>query len=77
MRLSTIMLLIIPLVVLLGSYVFLPLNQQIVSIDFLFLDIDIKAGVLVVFSFLFGTFIAFALELLNFFRVKDKNKENK
>ena len=65
------------MVVLLGSYVFLQLNQQIVSVDFLFLDIDIKAGSLVVFSFLFGTFLAFVLELLNFFRVKDKNKENK
>jgi len=75
MRLSTLMLLIIPVVILAGSYIFLQLNQQIISIDFLFLNLEIKKGTLVIFSFLFGTFLALILELLNYFRNKKIENE--
>lgn len=75
MRLSTLMLLIIPVVILAGSYIFLQLNQQIISIDFLFLNLEIKKGTLVIFSFLFGTFLTLILELLNYFRNKKIENE--
>ena len=48
------------------SYVFLTLNEKIISLDLLFLDLDIEIGQVILLSILIGILIAIFLEILLF-----------
>ena len=71
MKLSSLFALILPAIILLACYIFIQLNQNIISIDLLFIDLEAKAGLVVIFSFIFGTFIALILELINHSRKRN------
>lgn len=73
MGLSTILLLIV--IVLLGiySFVLLALNKTVVHLDFLFLELDLQLGYLILISILLGVLITIVLEII-FFSSKSKNK---
>ena len=77
MKLSTLMLLIVPLATVLLSYILIQLNPEIIPIDLLFFDIEIRIGILVTFSFLLGTLFALLLEFINYFRVNNLKNKNK
>ena len=74
MSLSTILFLISIIILAIYSYVFLALNQNIVSVDLLFLDVDIGIGQIILLSTLIGILIAIFLEIL-FFSGKRRKKD--
>ena len=74
MGLSTILFLISIIILAIYSYVFLALNQNIVSVDLLFLDVDIGIGQIILLSTLIGILIAIFLEIL-FFSGKRRKKD--
>ena len=76
MKLSSLFALILPAIILLSCYIFIQLNQNVISIDLLFIDLEAKAGLVVIFSFIFGIFITLILELINHLR-KRKILKNK
>ena len=76
MKLSSLFALILPAIILLACYIFIQLNQNVISIDLLFIDLEAKAGLVVIFSFIFGIFITLILELINHLR-KRKILKNK
>ena len=76
MKLSSLMLLIFPVATLLVCYILIQLNPEIILVDLLFVELEIKKGILVVFSFLLGTFFALLLELINYLKLsKSKTKK--
>ncbi len=74
MGLSTILFLISIIILAIYSYAFLALNQNIVSVDLLFLDLDIGLGQIILLSTLMGILIAIFLEIL-FFSGKRRKKD--
>ena len=76
MKLSSLFILILPAIVLLACYIFIQLNQNVIAIDLLFIDLEVKAGLVVIFSFISGIFIALIFELINHLRIRkiSKNK---
>ena len=71
MRWSSLLLIILSILVILSAYLIINLNSDVVSFDFLFSDIQISLGVLLISFFLLGFFIFLILELIYF------NKKNK
>jgi len=74
MGLSTILFLISIIILAIYSYAFLTLNQNIVSVDLLFLDLDIGLGQIILLSTLIGILITIFLEII-FFSGKRKKKD--
>ena len=74
MGLSTILFLISIIILAIYSYAFLTLNQNIVSVDLLFLDLDIGLGQIILLSTLIGILITIFLEII-FFSSKRKKKD--
>ena len=72
MRWSSLLLIILSVLVILSAYLIINLNSDIVSFDFLFSDIQISLGVLLISFFLLGFFIFLILELIYFSK---KNKD--
>ena len=72
MRWSSLLLIILSILVILSAYLIINLNSDIVSFDFLFSDIQISLGVLLISFFLLGFFIFLILELIYFSK---KNKD--
>ena len=75
MDLSTILFLLFIILLAIYSYAFLTLNEKIVSIDLLFLDLDIEIGQIILFSTLIGILIAIISEIL-FFSFKRRKKDD-
>ena len=75
MGFSSILLLI--LVILLGicSFALLQLNETIVSLDLLFLELDLQLGYLILLSTLLGILISLILEIIYFSSKKKNNDE--
>lgn len=73
MRWSSLLLIILSILVILSAYLIINLNSDIVSFDFLFSDIQISLGVLLISFFLLGFFIFLILELI-YFNKKDKDE---
>ena len=74
MGLSTILFLISIIILTIYSYIFLSLNQNIVSLDLLFFDLDIGLGQIILLSTLIGILITIFLEIL-FFSGKRKKRD--
>ena len=75
MSLSTILFLISIIILTIYSYAFLTLNQNIVSVDLLFLDLDIGLGQIILLSTLIGILITIFLEII-FFSGKRRKKDD-
>ena len=74
MGLSTILFLISIIILAIYSYAFLTLNQNIVSVDLLFLDLDIGLGQIILLSTLIGILMTIFLEII-FFSGKRKKRD--
>ena len=74
MGLSTILFLISIIILAIYSYVLLALNENIVTVDLLFFNLDIGLGQIILLSTLIGILIAIFLELL-FFSGKRRKKD--
>ncbi len=72
MRWSSLLLIILSILVILSAYLIINLNSDVVSFDFLFSDIQVSLGILLISFFLFGFFIFLILELIYFSK---KNKD--
>ncbi len=72
MRWSSLLLIILSILVILSAYLIINLNSDVVSFDFLFSDIQVSLGVLLISFFLLGFFIFLILELIYFSK---KNKD--
>jgi len=74
MRVNTLILtLSFSLVLLMGFFVY-KLNNHLVSVDLLFLDIEVNLGKVILFSVLLGFFITLFFEIL--FSLKKTNKKD-
>tara|TARA_B000000475_G_scaffold259395_1_gene242296 strand:+ start:78 stop:305 length:228 start_codon:yes stop_codon:yes gene_type:complete len=74
MGFSTILLLIFLIIIGIYSYSFLALNEKIISVDLLFLNLDIQIGQIILISTLTGILISITLEIL-FFSSKRRKKD--
>ena len=74
MGLSTILFLISIIILAIYSYAFLALNENIVTVDLLFFNLDIGLGQIIVLSSLIGILIAIFLEII-FFSGKRRKKD--
>ena len=71
MRWSIILFLLLSSIILLSAYLILNLNPEIVLFDFLFNEIEIGLGILLLSFFLLGSIVSLILEMIYFYR---KNK---
>jgi len=74
MGLSTILFLISIIILAIYSYAFLALNENIVTVDLLFFNLDIGLGQIILLSSLIGILIAIFLEII-FFSGKRRKKD--
>ena len=74
MGFSIILLLILIVILGISSYTLLMLNEKIISVDLLFLQIDIGIGQIILFSILVGMLISLILEIL-FFSSRRRKKD--
>ncbi len=74
MGLLTILFLISIIILAVFSYVFLTLNEKIISVDLLFINLDIEIGQIILISTLTGIIIAIIFEIL-FFSSKRRKKD--
>ena len=75
MGLSTILFLITIIILAIYSYAFLALNENIVTVDLLFINLDIGLGQIILLSSLIGILIAIFLEII-FFSSKRRKKDD-
>ena len=75
MKLSSLLSLIFPVIVLLACYIFIQLNPNVIGIDLLFINVEATIGMVVIIAFMSGIFIALILELLNYLK-KRKSLKN-
>jgi len=61
-------------IIFLSAYLLLNLNSDLVLFDFLFNEIEIKLGILLLSFFLLGSLISLLLEIIYFYK-KNKNTE--
>ena len=73
MRWSILILFLLISFFLFSAYLILNLNSDIVLFDYLFNEIQISLGVLLLSFFLFGSLISIALEMIYFYK-KNKNE---
>ena len=74
MRWSMLILVLLISIIFLSAYLLLNLNSDLVLFDFLFNEIEIKLGILLLSFFLLGSLISLLLEIIYFYK-KNKNKE--
>ena len=74
MRWSMLILVSLISIIFLSAYLLLNLNSDLVLFDFLFNEIEIKLGVLLLSFFLLGSLVSLLLEIIYFYK-KNKNKE--
>ena len=74
MGLSTILFLISIIILAIYSYAFLALNENIVTVDLLFINLDIGLGQIILLSSLIGILVAIFLEII-FFSGKRRKKD--
>ena len=74
MGLSTILFLITIIILAIYSYAFLALNENIVTVDLLFINLDIGLGQIILLSSLIGILVAIFLEII-FFSGKRRKKD--
>ncbi len=75
MGLSTILFLLSIIIFTIYLYTFLSLNQNIVSLDLVFFDLDIGLGQIILLSILIGILITIFLEILFFSAKRGKKDE--
>ena len=75
MGLSSIFLLLLITIISLFGYLILSLNDSIVLVDFLFYDLDISLGVILLISFLVGVLVTISLEIIYFLRNRNDKGE--
>ena len=74
MRCSMLILVLLISIIFLSAYLLLNLNSDLVLFDFLFNEIEIKLGILLLSFFLLGSLVSLLLEIIYFYK-KNKNKE--
>jgi|TARA_Y100000817_G_scaffold274419_1_gene234673 uncharacterized integral membrane protein len=74
MRWSMLILVLLISIIFLSAYLLLNLNSDLVLFDFLFNEIEIKLGILLLSFFLLGSLVSLLLEIIYFYK-KNKNKE--
>ena len=74
MRWSMLILVLLISIIFLSAYLLLNLNSALVLFDFLFNEIEIKLGILLLSFFLLGSLVSLLLEIIYFYK-KNKNKE--
>tara|TARA_B100000945_G_scaffold293250_1_gene269049 strand:- start:951 stop:1184 length:234 start_codon:yes stop_codon:yes gene_type:complete len=74
MRWSMLILVLLISIIFLLAYLLLNLNSDLVLFDFLFNEIEIKLGILLLSFFLLGSLVSLLLEIIYFYK-KNKNKE--
>ena len=74
MRWSMLILVLLISIIFLSVYLLLNLNSDLVLFDFLFNEIEIKLGILLLSFFLLGSLVSLLLEIIYFYK-KNKNKE--
>tara|TARA_Y100000996_G_scaffold112396_1_gene83218 strand:+ start:304 stop:543 length:240 start_codon:yes stop_codon:yes gene_type:complete len=73
MRWSMLLLVLLISIIFLSAYLLLNLNSDLVLFDFLFNEVEIKLGILLLSFFLLGSLVSLLLEMIYFFK-KNKNK---
>ena len=73
MRWSMLILVLLISIIFLSAYLLLNLNSDLVLFDFLFNEIEIKLGILLLSFFLLGSLVSLLLEIIYFYK-KNKNK---
>ena len=73
MRWSILLLVLLVSIIFLSAYLLLNLNSDLVLFDFLFDEIEIKLGILLLSFFLLGSLVSLLLEIIYFYK-KNKNK---
>ena len=71
---SMLLLVLLISIIFLSAYLLLNLNSDLVLFDFLFNEIEIKLGILLLSFFLLGSLVSLLLEIIYFYK-KNKNKE--
>ena len=74
MRWSMLILVLLISIIFLSAYLLLNLNSDLVLFDFLFNEIEIKLGILLLSFFLLGSLVSLLIEIIYFYK-KNKNKE--
>lgn len=74
MRLNTIFLFLVFFLMLFVSFLLLKLNQATISLDLLFVEIQVKLGHIVLVSFLIGSLLTFTIEMI--YMLKKKRSEH-
>jgi len=74
MRLNTIFLFLVFFLMLFVSFLLLKLNQATISLDLLFVEIQVKLGHIVLVSFLVGSLLTFTIEMI--YMLKKKRSEH-
>ncbi len=74
MRWSMLLLVLLISIIFLSVYLLLNLNSDFVLFDFLFNEIEMKLGILLLSFFLLGSLVSLLLEIIYFYK-KNKNKE--
>ena len=75
MRIHNIVTLLFFLLSLFICFFLLKLNQDLISVDLLFFELEASIGVLILSTFVIGLFVAFLFEILFFLKKKYKNGE--
>ena len=73
MRWSILLLVLLISIIFLSAYLLLNLNSDLVLFDFLFNEVEIKLGILLLSFFLLGSLVSLLLEMIYFYK-KNKNK---
>ena len=76
MRWSMLILVLLISIIFLSAYLLLNLNSDLVLFDFLFNEIEIKLGILLLSFFLLGSLISLLLEIIYFYKKNKNKKEN-
>ena len=74
MRWSMLFLVLLISIIFLSAYLLLNLNSDLVLFDFLFNEVEIKLGILLLSFFLLGSLVSLLLEMIYFYK-KNKNKD--
>ncbi len=70
MRWSMLILVLLISIIFLSAYLLLNLNSDLVLFDFLFNEIEIKLGILLLSFFLLGSLVSLLLEIIYFYKTK-------
>lgn len=76
MRWSMLILVLLISIIFLSAYLLLNLNSDLVLFDFLFNEIEIKLGILLLSFFLLGSLVSLLLEIIYFYKKNNNKEEN-